>query len=96
MSAHAIAAEIRQRIRAYRRARRCGDAALEHEAKDTFCAELEAGIDRLVRAIGTPALLSLRTGVCPIGGRVVQVVTRDRVAAASPTRRPRGRPGRAA
>ena len=62
MSAHAIAAEMRAKIRAERRRRRCGDQAAELEARDTFCAQLEHGLNDLVRAIGTSEGLSLRVG----------------------------------
>ena len=78
MSAHAIAAEMRATIRAYRRRHRSGDQAVEHETKDSFCAGIERQLDDLVRAIGTPALLSLGTGKRVFGSRVVSVVTRDR------------------
>lgn len=79
MSAHAIAAELRAKIRAERRRRRCGDQAAELEARDSFCAQLEQGLNDMVRAIGTSDGLSLRLGERVFGRRVVSVVARDRV-----------------
>lgn len=87
MSAHAIAAEMRAKIRAERRRRRCGDQAAELEARDSFCASLERGLNDLVRAIGTSDGLSLRLGDRTFGRRVVSVVTRER---ALPRRAARG------
>lgn len=78
VSVHAIAAEIRASIRAYRRSHRSGNQAVEHETKDSFCAALERQVDDLVRAVGTPALLSMAPGKRIFGSRVVAVVTRDR------------------
>lgn len=78
MSVHAIVAEIRGEVRAFRRSRRSGDQAIEHETKDTFCAGLERRLDDLVRAVGTPALLSLGTGNRYVGSRSIPVVTRSR------------------
>lgn len=86
MSAHAIATEMRASIRAYRRARRSGDQAVEHETKDTFCVALDRQLDALVRAIGTPALLSLSTGHRQIGTRSIPVVTRCRRPDRAPAR----------
>ncbi|GJE26239.1 hypothetical protein [Methylobacterium organophilum] len=79
MSAHAIAAELRAKIRAERRRRRCSDQAAELEAHDSFCTQLEQGLNDLVRAIGTSDGLSLRLGERVFGRRVVSVVARDRV-----------------
>ena len=81
MSAHAIVAQMRSLTKGYRRARRSGDQAVEHETKDTFCAALEGHLNDLVRAIGTTDGLSLRVGEIVRGRRVVSVVTRDRVPA---------------
>ncbi|MFY9293335.1 MAG: hypothetical protein WAP03_21940 [Methylorubrum rhodinum] len=81
MSAHAIVAQMRSELRAYRRRHRSGDQAVEHETKDTFCAAFEGRLNDLARAIGTPETLSLRVGEIVRGRRVVSVVTRDRVPA---------------
>ncbi len=81
MSAHAIVAQTRSELRAYRRRHRSGDQAVEHETKDSFCASLEGRLNDLVRAIGTTDGLSLRVGEIVRGRRVVSVVTRDRAPA---------------
>lgn len=79
MSAHAIATEMRAELRQFRRRTRFGDQAECLEAKDSHCAKMDRLLADLVRAIGTPALLSLNPGPRTVGRRSVQVVMRDRV-----------------
>ena len=81
MSAHAIATEMRAELRQYRRRTRYGDQAECLEAKDSHCARMDRLLADLVRAIGTPALLSMAPGDRTLGRRSVQVVIRDRVPA---------------
>ncbi|GJE42967.1 hypothetical protein AEGHOMDF_2143 [Methylobacterium soli] len=73
-----IATEMRAELRQYRRRTRYGDQAECLEAKDSHCAKMDRLIADLVRAIGTPALLSMMPGNRTLGRRSVQVVIRDR------------------
>ncbi|KQP11174.1 hypothetical protein ASF28_09015 [Methylobacterium sp. Leaf99] len=81
MSAQAIATEMRAELRQFRRRTRYGDQAQWLEAKDSHCAMMERLLADLMRAIGTPALLSMAPGHRTLGRRSVQVVIRDRVPA---------------
>lgn len=81
MSAQAIATEMRAELRQFRRRTRYGDQAQCLEAKDSHCAMMERLLADLMRAIGTPALLSMAPGQRTLGRRSVQVVIRNRVPA---------------
>ncbi|GJD67246.1 hypothetical protein MMMDOFMJ_0160 [Methylobacterium gnaphalii] len=71
-------AEIRSDLRTYRRQRRHGDQAVEHETKDTFCADLDRKLASLMRAIGVPEALTFAPGSRSIGGRRVVVIEKAR------------------
>ncbi|TGD94050.1 hypothetical protein [Methylobacterium nonmethylotrophicum] len=77
MSAHAIATKIRDEVRAFRRRERFCDQAAYLESKDAHCQRINGLVDDLMRAIGTPAPLSMRPGPRFLGRRSIQVVMRD-------------------
>ena len=77
MSAIQIATEMRSHLREHRRRTRFAGQAEYLEAKDDHCRRLERLIDDLMRAIGTPSVLSLSPGERVFGRRVVKVVHRD-------------------
>lgn len=81
MSAIQIANEMRAAARDFGRRTRFGDQAEYLEAKDDHCRRMDRLLADLVRAIGTPPLLSIQPGTRRLGTRSVQVVIRDRVPA---------------
>ncbi|MGY2052397.1 hypothetical protein [Methylobacterium sp. JK268] len=78
MSAHAIARQIRDEVRSFRSRERFRDQADYLDRKDAHCRRVEVLVADLVRAIGTPAALSMVPGARTFGRRSVQVVMRDR------------------
>ncbi len=83
MSPHQIAMAIEEEARAFRRAR-FQDAASYLEAKDAHCTRILNLSRSIVRAIGTPELLSIAPGQRRIGGRAVRVELRTRVPVKAP------------
>ena len=78
MSPHQVAMAIEEEARAFRRAR-FQDAAAYLEAKDAHCARIINLSRSMVRAIGTPELLSIVPGQRRVGLRSVRVELRTRV-----------------
>lgn len=78
MSPHQVATAIGEETRAFRRAP-FRDAASYLEAKDAHCARILNLSHAMVRAIGTPELLSIVPGQHRVGLRSVRVELRTRV-----------------